>query len=158
MNANTAKKGFKTFIILSVASVGVFALVQAIPQGLEYITSASNEELPKNVTILEEEDNILVEWQVDKAFTGGVIFGETVRPNTTINSNKLDKNHSIKIPKNNLQPEKIYYLKIISGEKVYGKNGCLEDSPQELNNCDFYTFTIKEIPQIDYKQYRYPSN
>ncbi|PIS21045.1 hypothetical protein COT52_00640 [candidate division WWE3 bacterium CG08_land_8_20_14_0_20_43_13] len=158
MNTYSAKRGFKTFIILAVVSGGIIFTTTLIPQGFKYIGFASSEATPENVQIAVGSGSVNIIWQTRKPTNeSGIIYGKDVQPNLKAQSLGTDKNHFVSLKE--LEPNTVYYFKIVSQEKIYGKDGCVETDSKTLNTCDFYRFTTArtaiEAPTAP-KLYSYP--
>jgi len=118
MNTVEAKKGFRTFVILSGILGLTLGLYRTLP-GL--ITSAKSSEKPQNIHVAAVQATaVTITWETEVETRGFVVYG--ISPSKLVRTApemQKTKNHQVIIE--NLRPNTTYYYKVGSNEREYGK-------------------------------------
>lgn len=122
MNSVEAKKGFKTFLLLTAGVFTILGAYKGIPQGYRYLTKAGPQEQIKNLQIKSlNPTSITITWETDKESVGFVQYGtspDMLERKAPENTSVLK--HEAKIE--NLKPQTTYYYKIGLDGKIVSKS------------------------------------
>jgi len=112
MNTVEAKKGFKTFLILSSGILAIFGLVKGIPAGYRYFSEAGHQQKYKNLQISSlAPTEITIKWETKKEGIGFVKYG-TSPNNLDFSAPGTVRATEHEITLQGLEPQTTYYYKI----------------------------------------------
>ncbi len=118
MNSVEAKKGFKTFLLLTAGIFAILGAYKGIPQGYRYLTKAGPQETVKNLQITSlTPTSIIITWETEKEAVGAVHYGtspsELKRTEQEISA---ALKHEIELTE--LDPQTTYYYKVSLDGKI----------------------------------------
>ncbi len=126
MNSVEAKKGFKTFLLLTAGIFAVLGAYKGIPQGYRYFTEAGPQVQVKNLQIKSlTPTSIIITWETEKAVVGAIHYGTSPE---ALGRNAPESTAVLKheVALENLKPQTTYYYKISLDEKI------VSDSPYQF--------------------------
>jgi hypothetical protein len=118
------KLNVKTIVIFGVLAVVMVLMVVAVGQVRTFMSGASSDVEPKNVTAVPGSDgkSVTITWTSDKESISKVEYGTTAA-SLVLMSAEVDATTSHNLSLSSLRPATTYYYRIRIGEEVFDSDG-----------------------------------